>query len=559
MSSDEEGDQPLVKKQRLFYGSLEEQEKERLEREEKERLAGEELLRAQGSESSESDSSDDEKIKKVNSGKEKKKKDSDDEGGRNINKAAIKKAIKAGNINITDGDTLEMKADVSSERQQELMAEFEKRKMLRSITVSTDDYIVKAKLRELGHPICLFGEGPAQRRDRLKDLLLVFEQLLPGFTSQHREEEKVLIEEEKVPNEIWYHEGPLSLYEARLFIANYSIPRTRDRLRKTKEDLKKLESVTAAKVQEVHRKTQSLVNFCSQIGDNRPLSYCQFSPDSSLLATSSWSGLCKLWSVPEGNEIRVLRGHNERVGGIIFHPRATIDLDPSLVNMVSCSVDGSVQLWNLQDEEPLGKIDCHDKRVSSVAFHPSGRFLGTTCFDKSWRLWDFEKQVEVLHQEGHAQEVFKICFQVDGSLAATCGLDARGLIWDLRTGRNIFALDGHLKKVLAIDFHSNGFQLATGSEDQKCMIWDLRKQEAIYTIPAHNNLVSHLKFCDNILLTSSYDGLAKVWSYPSWAPLKTLAGHEQKVTCVDVSGNGNYVATCSFDRTFKLWGAEFLV
>jgi U4/U6 small nuclear ribonucleoprotein PRP4 len=26
-------------------------------------------------------------------------------------------------------------------------------------------------LREIGHPITLFGEGPAERRDRLRDLL----------------------------------------------------------------------------------------------------------------------------------------------------------------------------------------------------------------------------------------------------------------------------------------------------------------------------------------------------------------------------------------------------
>lgn len=69
MSSDED-DLPLPKKQRIYYGSLEEQERQRLEREGKEKLAAEELLRAQGSESSESESSDEED----NAGKKKKRK-----------------------------------------------------------------------------------------------------------------------------------------------------------------------------------------------------------------------------------------------------------------------------------------------------------------------------------------------------------------------------------------------------------------------------------------------------------------------------------------------------
>lgn len=33
---------------------------------------------------------------------------------------------------------------------------------------------------------------------------------------------------------------------------------------------------------------QNLNNFCSQIGDDRPISFCHFSPDSKMLATASW-------------------------------------------------------------------------------------------------------------------------------------------------------------------------------------------------------------------------------------------------------------------------------
>lgn len=50
--------------------------------------------------------------------------------------------------------------------------------------------------------------------------------------------------------------------------------------------------------------------------------------------------------------------------------------------------------------------------------------------------------------------------------------------------------------------------------------------------------------------------LFQIWGNPNWAPLKTLAGHESKVMGMDISPDLKYIATCSYDRTFKLWVSE---
>ena len=60
------------------------------------------------------------------------------------------------------------------------------------------------------------------------------------------------------------------------------------------------------------------------------------------------SGLCKLWSVPDCSLIRTLRGHNSRVGGIVFHPQATVSMETSAPCMASCGADGDIRLWNLE-------------------------------------------------------------------------------------------------------------------------------------------------------------------------------------------------------------------
>ena len=108
------------------------------------------------------------------------------------------------------------------------------------------------------------------------------------------------------------------------FLAEYSLPRAKDRIAKLRDELALPDATRMAKQQEMQKKLKALDVEASQIADTRPISWCTFSPNSKVLATGSWSGLCKLWSVPECKELKILRGHNSNVGCIAFHPDATL-------------------------------------------------------------------------------------------------------------------------------------------------------------------------------------------------------------------------------------------
>lgn len=62
-------------------------------------------------------------------------------------------------------------AERARQENQELLEQLERRKRARNIAVPTDDGRVRARLRELGEPITLFGERAADRRERLIYLL----------------------------------------------------------------------------------------------------------------------------------------------------------------------------------------------------------------------------------------------------------------------------------------------------------------------------------------------------------------------------------------------------
>ena len=78
----------------------------------------------------------------------------------------------------------------------------------------------------------------------------------------------------------------------------------------------------------------------SQYADERCVSRGCLSPDETMLATSGWSGDCKIWGIPSSNKITTLKGHSDRVISVRFHPRCGLSLDgESCANVATASAD----------------------------------------------------------------------------------------------------------------------------------------------------------------------------------------------------------------------------
>ena len=92
---------------------------------------------------------------------------------------------------------------------------------------------------------------------------------------------------------------------------------------------------------------QTFNNLGSQFGDDRPLSCIRFSPNSQYIITTSWTGDCKIWDMPNLNAVSTKRGHSDRVGGAAWHPDATLGIGAEGLNFASGGGEGDVKLWSL--------------------------------------------------------------------------------------------------------------------------------------------------------------------------------------------------------------------
>ena len=91
--------------------------------------------------------------------------------------ATVAAGVAAGNINVAppvaERATMEL-SDVSraaGEQHAQLLLSLEASRLARFAAAPTDPDAVKLRLRAEGQPVTLFGEGPGERRERLKRLM----------------------------------------------------------------------------------------------------------------------------------------------------------------------------------------------------------------------------------------------------------------------------------------------------------------------------------------------------------------------------------------------------
>ncbi|KAF8673466.1 pre-mRNA processing factor 4 (PRP4) like [Rhizoctonia solani] len=473
-----------------------------------------------------------------------------------------------------------------------LLDELDRKKRARTMAVPTDDSRVKARLREIGEPITLFGERAADRRDRLIYVLSQIRAARGGDDDIEMEDESSSSDEEA--KEEFYTEGSLELLEARRKIAEYSLPRSLPLPDFTVAQQREESRLPLGKIIDTRKRVfgevKKFATYGSQIGDERPISQVRFSPNGKLLATGSWSGNVKLWNVPACDLAKPYRAHGDRVGGVAWHPQATLSQSADAINLATGGADLEVSLWSLNSDKALHTLKGHADRVCRVAFHPSGQYLASASYDGSWRLWDastgqntssYVSDRQLLFQEGHSKEVYAVQFQDDGALVASGYQIATGSgdntirIWDMRSLRALYTIGAHTSIVSDVSFYR---PLATGDiftdiarsssstdvkiedgedgskmEEDKPAITDEIMDDRIPSKPVGN---LHLPIPGLFLVSSGYDGMVKVWSADDWQLVKAMSADAGKVMSADISSDGQFIASGSWNRSYQLFSME---
>jgi WD40 repeat protein len=232
-----------------------------------------------------------------------------------------------------------------------------------------------------------------------------------------------------------------------------------------------------------------------------------FSADGTMLAVGGAFGI-QLLEPETGKELQ------KRFGGVSDCVNVKFSSDGKWL-AAARGMHHRVDLWRVPNSEPEYQLP-HEGYVVCVAFSPGGTALASASRDNLARIWRV-RDGKLLHTlEGHTdKDVNCVDFSPDGTVVASGGTDETVRLWRSSEGSLLRVLKT-TGRVGSVTFSPDGVILATTSipNSNDVQLWSVADGVLLHTIEAHNDIVSHVMFSPDgqMLLSGSRDGTVKLWS-----------------------------------------------
>lgn len=232
-----------------------------------------------------------------------------------------------------------------------------------------------------------------------------------------------------------------------------------------------------------------------------------------VVACGGLDNLCSVYAVTENETVRAskeLAGHDGYISCCRFMGERSI---------LTSSGDSSVVKWDIEKSKPEITFSDHEGDVMSVALSPE-----------------------------NPDQVF-----ITGSCDSTCR------VWDVRLGKSTQVHHGHESDVNSVAYVSNGVTFGSGSDDSSCRLFDTRAYGEL-NVYGNDKIVcgiTSVSFSTSgRLLFAGYDD----YNCYGWDTTKVggntafqMAGHENRISCVDVNNTGQALCTGSWDTFLRIW------
>jgi WD40 repeat protein len=228
--------------------------------------------------------------------------------------------------------------------------------------------------------------------------------------------------------------------------------------------------------------------------------------------------------------------------------------------LIGCGAsDGRVLLLDLKQRKVKQILQGHEGAIAAVSFLKDGARVVTSSWDRTTRLWPRKGGGEALILK-HNSEVKALAVAGPAGKGAAGARDGEVKVFSLSTMKCIRNLQTHKSDVSGLAFTEDGKWLITTSWDGECKLWDVSKYEAEQTILSQGERVRSLALSgdDSRIFVGLHSGTILAIDREEPTNVTKIEGHNDLVSTLAVSQDGEYLASGGWDRKIVIWSLKNL-
>jgi WD40 repeat protein len=301
--------------------------------------------------------------------------------------------------------------------------------------------------------------------------------------------------------------------------------------------------------------------WCAKTGEglwSRPVEYTAFDFKNGIIAGVENNRVLNIYSLSNGDLVRQIET------GVCNFVRPAIDPKGEFVAWLDADATAAL-LWEIATGK-VRELSGSGKTIVQVVFgrnplpHPVGRLVATLEKGGVVTVWDLTAETVRTVIESGVERPTVICFNLFSTKLAVAGETGHVKQFDLKTSEALpeFAIQDC--PIRYAEFAGPSLLTSVGSITnshaslEAVRILDSESGSARCSIGTHEEAIISARFgAVGQVITTSWNGTARIWNSFTGELLDTLRGHDEGVTWAESSPDGKWVVTGSHDQTARLW------
>lgn len=282
----------------------------------------------------------------------------------------------------------------------------------------------------------------------------------------------------------------------------------------------------------------------------------EWSPNGMKLASGCKRSEVIIWDPETGKQIgRTLSGHKQWITCLAWKP---LHLDPDSRVLASASKDATIRIWDTVLSQCKVTLSSHLQSITCIKWSGENVIFSSSQ-DRTIKVWNPDEGSLKRTLQGHGHWVNTMAMNTDYVLrtAAFDPKDATLVPKEITESPEELAKKA-LERYKAVK-GSSPEKLVSGSDDFTLYLWQPEvDSKPICRMTGHQQLINQVRFSPDTrtIASCSFDKSVKLWDGKTGKFITTLRGHVSRVYQVAWSADSRLLCSSSADSTLKLWDMQ---